>query len=101
MKVRVLFWVGLAGLVVAGAIWVAGYQWAGWQCVEGGRGTDLLGTSEGSVEIANGNCRATAVDGRVIEVPLADWQWDTAALIMLGAGVAALMAAMIIVRRKS
>jgi hypothetical protein len=84
---------GAVALLAAAAIWFAGYQWAGRECIEGGRGADLLNGREGSIQIVGDSCRATTTSGEVRQVPLSEWQWDGPALAAAAVGVVALAAA--------
>ena len=87
----VLICMGICGVIAAGIFWVVGYQLAGYQCVEGGRGHALVGNAEGSsVAISGDKCRATAPTGTVVEVELSEWQWNGLAAVVLGGGITSL-----------
>lgn len=90
---RTLIVLGVLALLAGSLIWFGGYQWAGRECIEGGRGADLLNGREGSIQIVGDSCRATTPSGQVREVPLSDWQWDGPALGAATAGALALGAA--------
>jgi hypothetical protein len=76
-------------ILAAVGVWLAGNAWAGRQCIEGGAGGDLLGRSEGRVEVGDGVCRAIRDNGTVRTVPLSMWDWDGEALVIavVGAGL--------------
>jgi hypothetical protein len=100
MSPRILGLFGALGTGVAAVVWLVARQWAAWQCIEGGRGADLLdGAEGGSIEVTGNVCRATSVGGRTVQVPLSEWQWDNVALVLLVPGLAALAAALIRRRR--
>lgn len=90
---KTLIALGILSLLAAPVIWFAGYQWAGRECIEGGRGADLLNGAEGSIEIIGNSCRATTPSGEVREVPLSEWQWEGPALGAAAVGAVALGAA--------
>lgn len=90
---KTLVVLGVLALLAAPLIWFAGYQWAGRECIEGGRGADLLNGREGSIEIVGDSCRATTPSGQVREVPLSEWQRNGPALVAATAGAVALGAA--------
>jgi hypothetical protein len=90
---RILIVIGVLALLAAPVIWFAGYQWAGHECIEGDRGAALLNGAEGSIEIVDGQCRATTVGGDVRAASLSDWQWDGAALAVAAAGAVFLVGA--------
>lgn len=90
-RARFVAAIALLGLLVASVIWIAGYLWASHQCIEGGRGTDLLGSTEGTVEVVDGRCRATDIHGIVREVPLSEWQWNQVALLIAAGSVGGLV----------
>ena len=87
--------IGAVAFLAATVIWFAGYQWAGRECIEGGRGSDLLNGREGSIEIVGDSCRATTPSGDVREVPLSEWEWDEPALAAAAVGAVALCAALV------
>ena len=90
---RLLLVIAVAVFLLAAAVWVMGNQWAERTCLASGTGRDLLGRVEGSLVVRGRHCVATGVDGRRVVVPLADWNWDTAAMVVAACGVLLLAAA--------
>ena len=84
---RLLLVIAVAVFLLAAAVWVMGNQWAERTCLESGTGRDLLGRFEGRLVVEDGQCVATGHDGRRVVVPLADWSWDAAALVVAGVGM--------------
>lgn len=96
MAARVLAALAVAVAVLALGTWVLGDYWAAHQCVEGGRGADLLGAREGSVVVRGRQCVARSSTGVVHAADLASWGarpaaawWALMALALAGGALAA------------
>lgn len=73
MRPRLLAAVAAGLLILAAAVHALSEAWGARQCVEGGRGGDLLGATEGSVQVVGDRCVARANDGTVHAVELSGW----------------------------